>query len=255
MNISAAAAFKEPWGLEGRRGERREGKLGRLCSEAPLISGAQTDKHRERRLLPPPVSSYCYFSLLSRLYFAPHFFSLFIIRLLSPSSLSSADSHRISASSAWIDAGGVNSCIRSSLPSGLSTPSSFGPAFSVAQHLLGIGTARRFFCFVFFCATIVTPQKKPGRSLFLNSQICVSIRTTATMLLSHAHRPKYTHAAWHASKMLTADICLCANSKKNNVVLTHCMASVLSFFLLLLFFVCFLMETSSYLRIKPVLWA
>lgn len=75
------------------------------------------------------------------------------------------------------------------------------------------------------------------------------------MLLSHAHRPKYTHAAWHASKMLTADICLCANSKKNNVVLTHCMASVLSFFLLLLFFVCFLMETSSYLRIKPVLWA
>lgn len=248
MNISAAAAFKEPRGLEGRRGERREGKLGRLCSEAPLISGAQTDKHRERRLLPPPVSSYCYFSLLSRLHFAPHFFSLFIIRLLSPSSLSSADSHWISASSAWIDAGGVNSCIRSSLPSGLSTPSSFGPAFSVAQHLLGIGTARR----IFF---LVTPQKKPGRNLFLNSQICVSIRTTATMLLSHAHRPKYTHAAWHASKMLTADICLCANSKKNNVVLTHCMASVLSFFLLLLFFVCFLMETSSYLRIKPVLWS
>lgn len=172
MNISAAAAFKEPWGLEGRRGVEGGGvELGRLCGEAPLISGAQTDKHRERCLLPPPVSSYCYFSLLSRLHFAPHFFSLFIIRLLSPSSLSSADSHWISASSAWIDAGGVNSCIRSSLPSGLSTPSSFGPAFSVAQHLLGIGTARRFFCFV-LCDYSHTAKQTRKKPFFKQPNLC-----------------------------------------------------------------------------------
>lgn len=76
------------------------------------------------------------------------------------------------------------------------------------------------------------------------------------MLLSHARRPKYTRTAWHASKMLTAHICLVRAQRK---IMCHwCFAwplsSCVSFFCscFCLFHNRHLLRTWSFLRIKPV---
>lgn len=116
------AAFKEPWELLGGGGQ--EGSAAKPVSSLEL------------RLAHTRSPSACLDLLL--------FFSG------NPSVRAVQSCHRFPAVtdsqllSEKIDAGGVNPCIRSSLPSGLSTPSSFRPIRSVAQQLSGIIT-RGFF--------------------------------------------------------------------------------------------------------------
>lgn len=88
-------SFLRASGLRGeRKAKEREREMESLCREAPLISGAQSDKHR---LLSPPSACLSFLFLILLIFFfcisSLPVFSPSIIPLLMLESFSSADSY------------------------------------------------------------------------------------------------------------------------------------------------------------------
>lgn len=148
------AAFKEPRGLEERRRGSREEE-----EEEGKDSAAKPLSSLELRLANTDVLSpsachvlLLFFLVLCRLSVAALCFSLFVIGLQTPESVPPAHWHWIPASSAWIDAGGINSCVILSRPLCCT---------ALVRHQDSKGS----FVFVcFYSLTIVRPQMKPGRN-------------------------------------------------------------------------------------------
>lgn len=249
------AAFKEPWGWEERRGgEGRGEKKEKLCSEAPLISGAQTGKHRHG--LPLPVSTYCYFCsscvAIPSIHVVQSCYRWPANSEICPR-LPTVTESQLYQSRAMQAASIPASARLSPQARALRLPSV--PPVLLRNTYLASGQ-RGYQWLLFFllkCNNSWTSSKTRKKSYFETAMSLLSsfcLKTIVAMLPRHARHPKYTRAAWPASKMLTAHISLLRVQRE---IMTHCMAWVFLSFVNV-FVCCFirdLLKARCYLRIWP----